>query len=176
MRHDTLFMAHVNHMLFMARPYIRPGSKISTGRSWKNSGLADAIVVTWYARYGQGRRGEQGLQSTHSWRMTQQNRIMAHQNDAAESYNGASEWRNSIKGVNTYMSRQRAFEAVKGKALWVMSESNQGSSSSELYSAIGKCYPLLPSWVGLSSSLDGRWVGDCFFEVVYWRGFDDFVW
>ena len=39
--------------------------------------------------------------------------------------------------------------------------------SSELYSAIGECYPLLPSWVGLGTSLDGRWVGDCFFEVVY---------
>ena len=55
---------------------------------------------------------------------------------------------------------------------------SDSSDSSELYSTIGECYPLLPSWVGLGTSLDGRWVGlgtsldgqwvrDCFFEVVY---------
>ena len=127
MRHDMLFMAHVNHMLFfMARPYIRPGSKIATSKSWKNSGLADGIVVTRCARYEQGRRDEQGLQSTYSWRMTQQQkRIMTQQNRIMTPQNRimAAAW---MEGVKTCMRRQRAFEAVKGKALWVMSASNRG--------------------------------------------------
>ena len=52
----------------MARPYIRPGSKFATSKSWKNSGRADAIVVTRCARYVQKQRDELGLQSAHSWR------------------------------------------------------------------------------------------------------------
>ena len=123
-------MAQVNHMRFMTRPYIRPDSKFATSKSWKNSGRADALVVTRCARYVQKQRGELGLQSTHSWRawrMTQQKTAALRTIGNVKAKAAWTVWKVGCEGccVDSRLWKWRTLEAVKGKAVWVMSDSNQ---------------------------------------------------